>query len=1153
MKRVILVILVAVLVFGGVLLTLPGFIDWNKHREDIAKRLHDVTGHDYVIGGDIALAILPFPHVEIGGVKVSAPGGKEPLVMLERAEVSVALWPLMQGDVIVNSVVLVKPDIRIGIGADGKPSWTTAQLEKKPEAGAEKAEGGGLAGSVELKDIRVKEGSFRFSDVRSGKDYVLSDIDLKLHGDTLMGPYSAEGDFTYGGQDVTMTAKSGRLGDGDGSLSLQADIKIPSSFTSIVYSGIVDFKDGLEIQGETTVETVDPGSLALLAGAKAPDWLDKKLAVRGILTVDKKETALRNVNLTYAGVDYTGAMAFAPVREGKAAAIGMSLKASGPVDLDAILPSPSKEKKAAPAGFIPESFVLPSNLTVSAGLSAPSAVYKGVTFTDVKLKGGIAEKKVSGELSAGLSSRGNLQTSFGLTFGSSSKAGKEEGALTLSEPTLTYKTTLKTAGAEEMAKALMPGLKSAAWFPLLRGGLSVTAEGSVKPDSVSVSSGSLSINQTEMAGSGSFRKGASGGRGALKAEIASESIDLDNWIKVLGGEKKDSKPSTMGETVRGVVEKISLPFDLDATVSLKDIRYGDRPYDSFGLLAKLTGGKLELKTLELKDKDGNGILVAGTIGDVKALKDIDLSAQGKTADLKAFLSGLSADVSGLPENVKEAELLSEFKGQADKLSFTANLKALRGSAEVSGALADVLEKPKVSDLTVRLKHPNYVELIRLTNPEFSGGTGIPKTLDVFATMKREGDLYSLDGLEATVGPTRITGEASVDLSDKKPSIAANLQLTDTPLDQLLGHDAGSKGTVKAQRPVSQQPQDVRWSRDALDMGWMNKFNLVLNATAEKLSYGNWAVSGAVVGVALKDGTMTVSKIDGGMYGGKATLSGKITAPPDPRQPLSFDGKASLQNVSLEALAGSFSGAKTIRAKGNVSLETEVAAAGISPAALVFDLHGKGKADGKELVFEGFDLARLSRTLAQPSSSGTENLTALLDVTMSGGRTAFDKLTAAFTITEGVMNFSDLTLTGPDATVKTLGNINLPLWTVDLNSTIDLVEPADAPDLKVAFKGPLDNPGQTFGKSAMDSYFQQMIGKKLENLLLDKLQEEGILPGAKKQQPAPEPELAPSAGEGGQTAQPQTQLQTQKQQKQKPKEIQPEDVLNDVLQGILQGQ
>ncbi len=71
-----------------------------------------------------------------------------------------------------------------------------------------------------------------------------------------------------------------------------------------------------------------------------------------------------------------------------------------------------------------------------------------------------------------------------------------------------------------------------------------------------------------------------------------------------------------------------------------------------------------------------------------------------------------------------------------------------------------------------------------------------------------------------------------------------------------------------------------------------------------------------------------------------------------------------------------------------------------------------------------------------------------------------------------------------------GTINLPQWKIDMEATITLATPKDAPPLKVQFKGPLDQPGKAFGQSALNSYLKGNVQSQLKNML----QKNGILPG-----------------------------------------------------------
>lgn len=1156
MKRVLLVIVAAVVVFFGILMALPGFIDWNKHRQDMVTKLAEATGHYYAIDGSVDLAILPFPHVVIEKVSIAPNQGAEPLIAMERAEVSVALMPLLSGKVNVSSVALVKPDIRIGVAADGTPSWMTPVLkEKMGKKDGQDAGGASMADAVAINDIRIKDGSFSFADGKSGKIYALKDIDLSMHADTLKGPFSADGSFEYNGQLVQAEIKSGRMEKGNDSVAVQAEIKVPAAGARIGYSGVVALKDGVEVQGETSIVAQNPGALAQLSGGQAATAFSKPLDIKGILTASPAEAALRDMTFSYAGVGGKGAVALGGLKD-TMLDINAALEMTGSVNLDQIFSA--SDKKQSGKGFLPESLTLPRALAAKFSFSAPSATYKGVSYDKISTSGSLSGSKGEAVFSAGTPGNGSVKSSVSIAWAGMSRSEKT-GAVTLSDPAMSYEFDMKAAEPEKMLQAFVPPDSFKNIVPLVRDGLALRAKGEVKPDRINFSEAYLKLAQSAFDLNGSFAPGAGGKRPYLKVGVAADAVDIDALTARLSGSKPQA--SAQPQPVKAMVEKIALPFDLDMNAALKNVRLKGREYAAINAIVRLDSKKLEIKTLDLEDKGGNSLLASGTVGELKALRDIDLSVQGKTADAKGLMQGFGVKTDSLPQSIKAAEIVSEFKGHADNLAFTVNLRAANGALDTSGRLANVLAAPVISDLTLRLRHPNYVELARMFKPDFSSGVDIKKSLDVFANVKQEGKVYTLSAVQAQIGPAAVTGDVKIDMAGAKPLITAKAQAGDVPLDKILGHDASHKG---AQRVTPQKggAQDVRWSRNAIDTQWMNKFNLDLTGSAQSFSYGPWNFSNAVLDVNLKDGVLAISKISGGMHGGQVNLTGKASSGANPRDPVSAEGHVTMQNVSLESFVSAFSGSRIVKAKGVISMETDVKSTGLSPAALIFDLNGGGKASGSDLVFEGFDLARLSRTLAQPSSSMTENFTALLDTSMSGGSTRFDTLDSTFTITEGVVNFNKLALVGPDATVNSLGSVNLPLWTIDMESAIQLVEPKDSPPLKAVFKGPLDNPGQTFAKSAMDNYFRSLIGNKVQDAIINKLQDKGggdtgqVLQGiiggltgqpVQQKQPEPAPETQQPAA--GQEAAPQPAQQQQPQQK---KEVTPEDVFQGVLEGVLGG-
>lgn len=1147
MKRVLLVIVAALAVFAGILVALPSFIDWNKYRSQIVAQMGEATGHYYDIGGGLSLAILPFPHVAVEKLSIAPAKGEEPLASIERADVSVALMPLFKGKVDVSSVSLVKPDIRLSIAADGTPSWMTPVLkEKMAKKDVAAGDSSQVAESVALNNIRIKDGAFKFTDKRSGKTYELKDIDVALHADTLRGPFNAEGSFEYNGQAVKADVKTGKIAAGADSIALQIAAKAGEA--SLNWSGVVAFKDGIEIQGETALDAGSAGALAALAGGKAAAGYEKPLSLRGILTASASRVAFQNMKLSYAGMSGTGSFSVDNISGGQIPVIAADLSMDGPVDLVDLMPpaAPAKEKR-----FMPESITLPQELGAKIAFSAPAVSYAGKSFTDVRSSITYSGKTLSYDASAAMPGRGSGTGSGTLSFGGMSKSAQTE-AVTLSDPVLSYNFSFQADRVEEALKGFVAA-------PQLNGKVSAKGKGKLTPKRVSVDESVVNAGGIAATVGAAYTPGQ---RDMVKLSVSAAPVDLDKFIPPADPKAKGSLQDTLA--------KFSLPFDLDATWALEQAKFRGRDYDRLAGHAVMTGKALKISALEVKDAKGNAMTAAGGIGDIAALKDIDISIQGSTPDAPALIAEATGKPASLPEGVKAGDIVAAFKGQPEKLDFTANLKAMNGTLDVSGVLADALSAPAVGALTVRLKHPNYVDLARLFMPDFKSGVAIKKSLDVFASLKRDGAVYTVSELQADVGPAQLTGAVTADLSGAKPSIAAKIQAGDLPLDELLGHDVRHKGAVQSQ-PLRGQGQESRWSRAPMNNEWMHKFNFKVEGTAKSFSYGPWELANAGFDIRLQDGVLTVSQVDGSMYGGQVAMSGKAVSTA-PSSPLTVDGKTTLQNVSLADFVESFSGSKLVKARGTVSVDAAVETEGNSPMTLISALGGKGSVEGNNLVFEGFDLARLSRSLAQPPGGLKEGLSSILDASMSGGSTKFDTLSSAFTINKGEVDINELELAGPDATVSSPGRVNLPLWTIDMESTIQVSEPKDAPALKVVFKGPLDNPGQTFAKGAMDNYVRSLIGAKVQDALINKLQDkkalegeggqllQGIIggltgqpvkqPQQQSQQPqqAPAPEAVPVQEQQAAPQQVQPAPQPQEQQK----KITPEDVFQGVLQGVLQG-
>jgi uncharacterized protein involved in outer membrane biogenesis len=1139
-KKSLLISASVVAVVVGAAVVVPSFIDWNKYKPQIVTQLHAATGHDYDLGGNLEFAVLPTPHLKLQQLAITMPkdqGGAR-ILSLDEASISVALAPLLGGHIVISSVQLVKPDIDVYVQADGKASWMTPVLEAKmnkdkagtPEAQQAAAEESKFGG-ISLNDIKVKEGHIKYADRRSNAAYEANNITFTLSGGSLNGPFNLDGNAVYHDQKIDLKVKTGKMDANAQSLSIDAKADFSGLKSGVDFSGVLTLKPQIEAQGQTEVYSDNLAEfLAAISGGKPADALAHNAGAKGMLTYTPDSFAMKDMELTFGDLQAEGLVQASNFKSKNPLNVTATFAAKKPFALESLMPKPGRKsgaddnKKGAggAGGFLPQTVTLPFDIALKAAITAPKITYKGAEFNNATIQLGKDAKTITAHVTAKGAGNGALDLDTVTSFASVTTS-TANGAVTMADPTLAVTGKMQADDGMAFIGKLLPPAQQDKIGGIIGDGFNSTAKINVTPKRVSIEGAAFDILSTRIDMSGGYEPKARDGRDLVTVAMKSDAIDIDAWMKKFSGAKADAKPAAPksgAQAVNDAAKALNLPFDFAFSADLKNAKLQGLTYDSLQAKGSLTGNLLKIDQVAAQDQKGNKLLVSGNVGDVQALKQIDMSAQISTPEFDKFAQSFGVDTANFPKQIGKADILGEFKGNADKLSFTANVKALNGSVESTGSVAEILKKPVLSDMTLRLRHPNYVEVVRIFNPSFNSSVAINKNLDVFASMTGSDKSYKFTGLKATVGPMTLSGDVSADIGGARPSIVANLVIGDLPLDALMG--TGSGGVSANGQPVAQRKTaaggDVRWSREAINTDWMRKFDVALKATASKFSYGGWLVTNAVLDGSLKDGALTLSKLDGNMYGGSVAVKGDIKSSATPRQPLTLNGDVQMSGVQVEQFVTAFSGARLIKASGEMSFASKVAASGLSPAALIFDLHGDGSANGKNLIFDGFDLARLARAVSAPTTSMKQNFGDLMSASMAGGSTRFDTLTGDFDIKEGVITFNKLDLAGDTADIATVGNISLPLWTVDITSSITLKDEAakDAPPLKVSFKGPLDNPGQTFGQQAM----QMFVQKQLEGLILNPLQKkldagkgvtgnkvlDQLIPGLLGQQPSAAPSV-----------------------------------------------
>jgi AsmA protein len=155
--------------------------DANRYKPQIERLVHEKTGRTLKLQGPLEAAIWPSLGAKVAGVTFSERGSEQQFVALDNAHASLALLPLLHGQVVVDRIRISGLKAQIVKEKDGRFNFSDlleAQLGGKPAAKGEKPAEKGGDGPVafNVAGIDIDKSSIAYRDLASGQEYSVSDV-----------------------------------------------------------------------------------------------------------------------------------------------------------------------------------------------------------------------------------------------------------------------------------------------------------------------------------------------------------------------------------------------------------------------------------------------------------------------------------------------------------------------------------------------------------------------------------------------------------------------------------------------------------------------------------------------------------------------------------------------------------------------------------------------------------------------------------------------------------------------------------------------------------------------------------------------------------------------------------------------------------------
>ncbi len=232
-----------------------------------------------------------------------------------------------------------------------------------------------------------------------------------------------------------------------------------------------------------------------------------------------------------------------------------------------------------------------------------------------------------------------------------------------------------------------------------------------------------------------------------------------------------------------------------------------------------------------------------------------------------------------------------------------------------------------------------------------------------------------------------------------------------------------------------------WSEQPLNLKSLSLIDADVVLLADEVAYGGLEMKGARVKTALTDGVLDATlediKVENGQATGNLGIDSRATPP---RAQL----KLSLTDVPAEPVITQLAGRPLITGKSNVTIDAR--AQGQTQSQLAATLEGKARFRMDKGALRGFDVRRMVSEWWRKWK---------FDLAM---KTAFEKLEAQYDIKKGVMRSEPgLELGGPDVTINSTGDVNVPAKRLNQEIRIKVVPPPTALPIPVKISGEWSKP------------------------------------------------------------------------------------------------
>ena len=306
-KRLGIAIVAVVLVVIAVLSTVALLIPAESVREAVKAEIRSVTGLDVSLRGEAEVSL--FPNGAISFANVALGDDRQPALAADRLIARLQFFPLFAGRIEIADVALVRPQINVEIGPDGRSNWA-GLIDTLSRAFGPKANRPDHATS--FSEIRVTGGTIVLNDAARGISETLTNVELALAWPSISKSFAATGRFAWKGEAIDATVAlsdfaAALVGDRTG-----IKIRLGGNPLKFAFEGAMSLRPTVKIDGTIAAdapslrETLRWAGLQPLTGGGFG-----RFALKAKTNISGGTIALSTVNVELDGNRAEGVLTFA--------------------------------------------------------------------------------------------------------------------------------------------------------------------------------------------------------------------------------------------------------------------------------------------------------------------------------------------------------------------------------------------------------------------------------------------------------------------------------------------------------------------------------------------------------------------------------------------------------------------------------------------------------------------------------------------------------------------------------------------------------------------------------------------------------------------------------------------------------------------------